>query len=150
MSFNDHAGELNPAPISINRPVISLAGAKLVIAAAHAEAAQNGWHIAVAVVDASGELIALEKTDAAIPISPSVATGKAKTAALLQLPSKEFESFINAGQPSFLSTPGTTPLEGGVPLMISGQCVGAVGISGAHGPNDSQVAEAAAKALNQV
>lgn len=137
-----------PHSLAFNRPTISLAGARTVIAAAHAEAEKNGWYIAVAVVDASGELVALEKTDQAIPISPSVAIGKAKTAALLQLPSKEFESFINAGQPSFLSTPGTTPLEGGVPLMISGQCVGAVGISGAHGPNDSQVAEAAAKALN--
>lgn len=149
MSSSEHTTP-TPHALAFNRPTISLTGARTVIAAAHAEAEKNGWHIAVAVVDASGELVALEKTDAAIPISPSVATGKAKTAALLQLPSKEFESFINAGQPSFLSTPGTTPLEGGVPLMISGQCVGAVGISGAHGPNDSQVAETAAKALNIV
>jgi glc operon protein GlcG len=132
---------------TVNRPNVSLAAARRVVQAAHAEAQRNGWHISVAVVDAGGEPVLLERTDAAIGISPQVAIGKARTAALLQAPSKMFEDFINDGRPSFLSTPGTTPLEGGVPLIVAGQVIGAVGVSGAHGPNDSQVAQFAADAL---
>ncbi len=134
--------------LTIEKSTISLAAAKQVIAAAHEEATRNHWHICVAVVDIAGELVALEKQDSAIGISPQVATAKAKTAALLQSPSKEFEDFINSGKPSFLSTPGATALEGGVPIVLNGQVIGAVGISGAHGPNDSQVAEYAANSIN--
>lgn len=129
------------------RPVVALAGARRVVAAANVEAARQGWAIAVAVVDAAGELVAFEKHDAAIGITPAVAIAKARTAALLQAPSKAFEDFVNGGRPSFLSTPGATPLEGGVPLVDAGRVVGAVGISGAHGGNDSHVAAVAAAAL---
>ncbi len=134
--------------LTIEKSVISLEAAKKVMAAAHAEAARNNWHICVAVVDIFGELIALEKQDSAIGISPQVAIAKAKTAALLQAPSKKFEDFINSGQTSFLSTPGATALEGGVPVTLNNQIIGAIGVSGAHGPNDSQVAEYAANAIN--
>ena len=126
---------------------ISLAAARTVITAALQTAAQHGWHISVAVVDRAGELVSLDRSDAAIGISPSVAQGKAHTAALLRAPSKEFESFINSGSPSFLATPGVTPLEGGIPLWFHGEVIGAVGVSGAHGANDSLVAEQAAEAL---
>lgn len=88
--------------------------------------------------------MALERDDSAIGISPVVATGKARTAALLQAPSGEFESFINSGQPSFLAMPGVTPLEGGVPLLFEDEVIGAVGVSGAHGANDTLVAQTAA------
>jgi glc operon protein GlcG len=126
---------------------ISLAAARTVITAALQTAAQHGWHISVAVVDRAGGLVSLDRSDAAIGISPSVAQGKARTAALLRAPSKEFESFINSGSPSFLATPGVTPLEGGIPLWLHGEVIGAVGVSGAHGANDSLVAEQAAEAL---
>jgi glc operon protein GlcG len=99
------------------------------------------------VLDRAGELVSLDRSDKAIGISPTVALGKARTAALLRAPSKEFETFINAGSPSFLATPGVTPLEGGIPLWLNGEVIGAVGVSGAHGANDSQVAEMAAEAL---
>lgn len=132
------------------QPQVTLAAARRVVRAAQAEAGRHGWQISVAVVDAAGELVALERDDAAIAISPGVALGKARTAALLRAPSKEFEDFINGGRPSFLSTPGVTPLEGGVPLVWQSQCIGAVGVSGAHGPNDSQVALAAAQSLSDV
>ncbi|MCD7096839.1 heme-binding protein [Stenotrophomonas sp. MMGLT7] len=137
-----------PAATLVRR-TLSLAGARQAVEAAKDEAARNGWRIAVAVVDAAGELVALEKTDGAIGISPAVAQGKARTAALLQAPSKEFEDFVNGGKPSFLSTPGVTPLEGGVPIVVDGQVVGAVGVSGAHGANDSRVACAAAAAVGR-
>lgn len=135
------------ADIVIERPGIALAGARRVIAAAITEAARGNWAISVAVVDAAGELVAFEKHDAAIGISPAVAIGKARTAALLRAPSKQFEDFINAGRPSFLSTPGATALEGGVPIVIDGRVIGAVGVSGAHGANDSRVATVAAAAI---
>ncbi|BCN37646.1 hypothetical protein ALDI51_09650 [Alicycliphilus denitrificans] len=135
------------ADIVIERPGIALAAARSVVAAANAEAGRNGWAISVAVVDNAGELVAFEKHDAAIGISPAVAIGKARTAALLQAPSKQFEDFVNAGRPSFLSTPGATALEGGIPIVVDGRVIGAVGVSGAHGANDSQVATAAAAAI---
>lgn len=134
--------------VALMQPTVSLGAARRVIAAAMAEAGRNGWRIGVAVVDAGGELVAFERADGALAITPAVAQGKARTAALLRAPSKEFEAFINSGRPSFLSTPGVTALEGGVPLRWQGQIIGAVGVSGAHGPNDSQVAERAAAALS--
>lgn len=126
---------------------VSLHAARHVIHAAQDAAQRHGWNICVAVVDHAGEVVALEKDDAAIGISPAVALAKAKTAALLQAPSKQFEDFVNQGSPSFLSTPGATALEGGVPLLLEGQFIGAVGVSGAHGENDSFVANCAANSL---
>lgn len=135
------------SPLTLVRADIAQAGAQRAIATALAEAERNSWIIAVAVVDSAGELVAFHKADGAIGISPAVAIGKARTAALLRQPSKNFEDYINSGRPSFLSTPGTTPLEGGVPVIVNGQVVGAIGVSGAHGPNDSQVAQAGADAV---
>lgn len=135
------------SPISVSVTHISLQGARQAIAAAQAEAARGGWHISVAIVDTGGRLVAFARDDAAIGISPDVAIAKARTAALLQIPSKEFEDFINAGRPSFLATPGATPLEGGIPLCLNGTVIGAIGVSGAHGPNDTQVAQAGASVI---
>lgn len=127
---------------------ITLAAAEVAISAALEEARRNGWLISVAVVDASGLLVAFARDDNAIAISPTVAMEKAKTAAYLKDPSKKFEDFINEHQKvSFLSTPGATALEGGVPIYYDDQVIGAVGVSGAHGPNDSQVAQYAADSL---
>lgn len=126
---------------------ITLAGAQRAVQTALDEAARRGWTISVAVVDDAGEPVAFAKADGAIGISPSVALGKARTAALLRAPSGEFETFVNEGRPSFLSTPGVTALEGGVPITVAGEFVGAVGVSGAHGPNDTLVARLAADIL---
>lgn len=141
------AAATNAKAVTLVRADIAQAGAQRAIEAALAEAGRNDWVIAVAVVDSSGELVAFHKADGAIGISPAVAIGKARTAALLRQPSKNFEDYINSGRPSFLSTPGTTPLEGGVPIIVDGQVVGAIGVSGAHGPNDSQVAQIGANAV---
>ncbi|EHD22166.1 MULTISPECIES: SDR family NAD(P)-dependent oxidoreductase [Brenneria] len=127
---------------------LSALGAKVTIQEvdAHNETSLRGFFDSLPRFD---HLVALEKVDGAIGISPAVAQAKARTAALLQSPSKDFEDFINSGRPSFLSTPGVTPLEGGVPISVDGQVVGAVGVSGAHGANDSQVAKAAAAAVDR-
>ncbi len=114
---------------------------------ASTESLRLGWAVSVAVVDAAGELVAFERQDAAVGISPAVALGKARTAALLQAPSKLFEDFVNGGLPSFLSTPGATPLAGGIPLMAGDRVIGAVGVSGARDDGDTQIATAAAAAL---
>ncbi|MGG2136479.1 GlcG/HbpS family heme-binding protein [Escherichia coli] len=128
---------------------ISLAGARNAIRVAQQKAHEKGWHITVAVVDRAGELVALERDDAGIGISPVVAAGKARTAALLRAPSGDFENFINGGQPSFLATPGVIPLEGGIPLLFENEVIGAVGVSGAHGASDTLVAQAAASAFTK-
>lgn len=130
-----------------NQLTLSLEGARRIAEAAQQKAAENGWHISVAVVDHAGQLIVLERSDGAIGITPDLATGKARTAALLQAPSEEFEAFVNGGRPSFLATPGVIPQEGGVPVWLNGMVIGAVGVSGAHGGNDSLVAETAVLAL---
>ncbi|MCB6184889.1 heme-binding protein [Leeia sp. TBRC 13508] len=137
-------------PVSYSIEQLSLGAAQAIAAVALDTALQNGWRISVAVVDASGQLIAFAKQDGAIGITPDVAIGKAKTAALLKSPSKHFEDFINQGQPSFLSTPGVTALEGGVPIEWNDQIIGAVGVSGAHGVNDSTVATIAANSIYQL
>lgn len=140
---------MSSSPIhAIAHSSVTLEGARAAISAALEEAHHNGWQISVAVVDRSGLLVAFARDDQAIGIGPDVAIGKARTAALLQAPSKEFEDFINSGRPSFLSTPGATALEGGLPLVSAGEVIGAVGVSGAHGSNDSQVAAVAAAAIH--
>ncbi|MFA7665885.1 MAG: heme-binding protein [Burkholderiaceae bacterium] len=100
---------------------------------------------------AMAQPVSAQSPTAAVPSKPLTLAradvAQARTAALLRQPSKNFEDYINSGRPSFLSTPGTTPLEGGVPIIVNGQTVGAVGVSGAHGPNDSQVAQAGADAV---
>ncbi|WP_434777913.1 GlcG/HbpS family heme-binding protein [Neisseria sp. Ec49-e6-T10] len=136
----------NEQQIYLTQKTVSLDGARQAIKAAQEEAIKKGWHISVAVVDVSGQLVALEKNDFAIGVSPTVAYEKARTAALLKAPSKEFEQYINNGQPSFLATPGVTPLEGGIPIKVEGVVIGAVGVSGAHGGYDSHIATIAAQA----
>lgn len=138
---------MSPHEYAISHPSVTLEGAHTVISATFKEARLHNWQISVAVVDRAGLLVAFERDDQSIGISPDVAIGKARTAALLQAPSKDFEDFINSGRPSFLSTPGATALEGGLPLFNAGQVIGAVGVSGAHGANDSQLAAAGAAAI---
>lgn len=133
--------------VARNQLVLSLEGARRIVTAAQQKAAENGWHISVAVVDPAGQLIALERGDGALSISPELATGKARTAALMQAPSEEFEQFIDGGRPSFLATPGVIPQEGGLPVWLNGSVIGGVGVSGAHGENDSLIAETAVLAL---
>jgi len=132
---------------TLERKSISLAGALRVISAAKLEAAQQGWLVSIAVVDAAGDLVAFERLDGAVPISTTVAQGKARTAAWIRSPSKTFEDFVNSGKLSFATVPGLVPLEGGMPLMSEGQIVGAIGVSGARGDQDAQVAQAGAAAL---
>jgi len=107
----------------------------------------NGWAVSIAVVDDGGHLWWLQRLDGAPPISAEIAPAKARTAALGRRESKDYEDRINQGRVSFLSAPLEGMLEGGVPIMVDGQCAGAVGVSGVKPSEDSQIARAGIAAI---
>lgn len=121
---------------------------KAIAAAAEAEALKNKWAVTIAIVDGGGHLLHLQRLDGAAPISAHIAPAKANTAALGQRESKIYEDMINAGRVSFLSAPDLKGLlEGGVPIMKDGQCLGAVGVSGVKSTEDAQIAKAGIAAI---
>jgi glc operon protein GlcG len=121
--------------------------AKRIGLAAEAEALRNGWAVTIAIVDDGGHLLALQRLDGAAPVSAQIAPAKARTAALGRRESRLYEEMINQGRVSFLSAPLEGMLEGGVPIMVEGHCVGAVGVSGVKSQEDAQVARAGIAAL---
>jgi glc operon protein GlcG len=131
-----------------SKQALSQQDVQTIIAAADAEAAKNNWAVAIAVVDDGGHLMGLTRRDGVAPISGYIAPAKARTAALGKRESKIYEDIINQGRYSFLSAPELQGmLEGGVPIMVDGQCVGAVGVSGVKSTEDAQVARAGIAAL---
>lgn len=127
---------------------LELADIKTIAAAAEAEALKNNWAVTIAIVDDGGHLLWLQRLDGAAAISAHIAPAKAHTAALGRRESKVYEDVINGGRASFLSAPDVKGmLEGGVPIMKNGQCLGAVGVSGVKSPEDAQVAKAGIAAL---
>lgn len=116
--------------------------------AAAAEAKKNNWAVTIAIVDDGGHLLSLQRLDGAPPISAYIGPEKARTAALGRRESKVYEDMINGGRTSFLSAPVLHGmLEGGVPIVIDGQVVGAVGVSGVKSTEDAQIAKAGIAAL---
>jgi len=118
-----------------------------ILEAARAEAHANAWAVTIAVVDDGGHLLALERLDGAAPVSATIATEKARTSAMGRRPSAAYEEMINGGRMSFLSAPLTAMLEGGVPIIVDGQVIGAVGVSGVKSNQDAQVASAGIASL---
>jgi glc operon protein GlcG len=131
------------------RKGLTLDGAKKVIAAALAEAkSKNAPGAAIAVVDDGGNLIAAERLDNTFAAGANISIGKARTAALFKRPTKVFEEIINKGRTAMTTLPDFTPLQGGVPIMMDGQVIGAVGVSGAaSAQQDEDLAIAGANAL---
>ncbi len=130
------------------KPTLDMADLRAIAAAAEAEAIKNNWAITFAVVDDGGHLLWLQRLDGAAPISAEIAPAKARTAALGRRESRLYEEMINQGRVSFLSAPSLRGmLEGGVPILVNGQCVGAVGVSGVKSTEDAQVARAGIAAL---
>src|SRR5437763_4547801 len=117
-------------------------------AAGEAEARQNRWNVAIAVVDASGGLILFHKLDETQPGSIAVAQGKARTAALFKRPTKAMEEAVASGKIGFLSMDGVIPVQGGLPVIVDEKVIGAVGVSGVSSAQDEQVAFAALSALS--
>lgn len=121
---------------------------KKIAAAAEAEALKNHWAVTIAVVDDGGHLLSLQRLDGAAPISSYIGPEKARSAALGRRESKVYEDMINQGRTSFLSAPLLQGmLEGGVPIVVDGQVVGAVGVSGVKSSEDAQIAKAGIAAL---
>ena len=132
----------------ISRPALTLEDARRIAAAAEAEALSNRWPVSIAIVDDGGHLLWLQRLDGAPPISAHIAPAKARTAALGRRESKVYEDMINQGRVSFLSAPELEGLlEGGVPILAEGHCVGAVGVSGVKSVEDAQIARAGIAAL---
>jgi len=129
------------------KPVLSLDDAKRIAAAAEAEALRNQWRVVIAICDDGGHLLLLHRLDDAAPISSAIAPAKARTAALGKRESKLYEDMINQGRAAFLSAPLDAMLEGGVPILVDGHVVGAVGVSGVKSSEDAQIARAGIAAL---
>jgi glc operon protein GlcG len=125
---------------------ISLENAKKAVAPAIAEAAKNNWNIAVAIVDPSGNLVYYEKMDNTQVGSANVSVDKARTAAMFKRPTKAFQDALAKGGENLriLGLPGVVPSEGGIPLLIEGKIVGAIGVSGMTSAQDNQCAKAGA------
>ncbi|MCA1856443.1 heme-binding protein [Massilia oculi] len=130
------------------KPYLILEDVKKIAAAAEAEALRNNWAVSFAIVDDGGHLLCLQRLDGAAPSSAYIAPAKARTAALGRRESKLYEDVINNGRTSFLSAPELEGmLEGGVPVIVDGHVIGAVGVSGVKSNEDAQIAKAGIAAL---
>jgi uncharacterized protein GlcG (DUF336 family) len=117
------------------------------IAAAEAEAQRNHWAVSIAICDEGGHLLWLQRLDDAPPVSAEVAPGKARAAAIARKPSKALEEMINNGRFAALAMP-LLPLEGGELIVVNGNVIGAVGVSGVKAAEDAQIARAGIAALS--
>jgi glc operon protein GlcG len=131
-----------------SKPVMTLEDVKKIAAAAEAEALANKWGVVISIVDDGGHLLWLQRLDGAAPVSSYIAPAKARTAALGRRESKVYEDMINGGRISFTTAPEIEGmLEGGVPILVDGHVVGAVGVSGVKSSEDAQIAKAGIAAL---
>jgi len=130
-------------------PSITIELAKKAAAPALAEARRNNWTMAVAIVDVSGALVYFERMDDTQSGSVNVAQAKARSAALFKRPTKAFQDALAAGGEGLrvLALEGAVPVEGGLPLVVNGGIVGAIGLSGGTSPQDGQCAKAGADAI---
>ena len=130
------------------KATLELSDLKIIAAAAEAEALKHGWAVCIAIVDDGGNLMWFQRLDGVAPISAQIAPAKARTSALGMRESKVYEEMINGGRMSFLSAPDLQGmLEGGVPIIQDGQCIGAIGVSGVKSNEDAQIAKAGIAAL---
>jgi glc operon protein GlcG len=128
---------------------VNVEAAKKVAAAAIAEAKKNGWTVAVSIVDTAGDLVYFEKMDGTQTGSVNVSIEKGRTAVLFKRPTKSFQDTVAAGGDGLriLGLPGAVPVEGGVPLLMDGKIIGAIGVSGATSAQDGQCAQAGAATI---
>jgi uncharacterized protein GlcG (DUF336 family) len=129
------------------KKALTLAGAKHIAAAAEAEAVKNSWNVVIAIVDEGGHLVYLQKMDDVQIASIDIAQRKARSAALFRRPTKAFEEQLAGGRVSVLKLEGAMPMEGGLPVIVDGKVIGAVGVSGVTSQQDAQIAKAGLDAL---
>ena len=132
---------------SSQQPALTLEAATRIAAGAEEEATRNKWKVVIAVVDGGAHLVHLRRMDGAQLGSIAVAQEKARSAALFRRPTKAFADAVASGRTAVLRLPGAIPIEGGVPLLVGEQMVGAVGVSGVTAEQDGQIAQAGAKAF---
>lgn len=127
---------------------LEMADVKTIAAAAEAEALRNQWAVTIAIVDDGGQLLWLQRLDGAAAVSVHIASAKARTSAMGRRESKWYEDVINGGRAAFVTVPGIDGLlEGGVPILKDGVCLGAVGVSGVKSSEDAQIARVGIAAL---
>ncbi|MBZ5643453.1 MAG: heme-binding protein [Acidobacteriia bacterium] len=129
-----------------NKLCLGISDAQKIVAAAKVEAENNKWAVSIAVVDDGGFLVALERLDGAVGQSAGIATLKAQTAAMARTPTKALEDVVKE-RPATGAFPGRLSVQGGVPILVNGECVGAVGVSGVKSFEDEQVAKAGLRAI---
>ena len=129
------------------KPWLTLQDAQRMAAAAQTEAQRHQWAVVIAICDDGGHLLLLHRLDGVAPISSAIAPAKARAAALGKRETKLYEEMINQGRAAFLSAPLDGMLEGGVPIIVDGYVVGAIGVSGVKSSEDAQIAKAGVAAL---
>jgi len=128
------------------RPELTLADCERIMAAALAEAKHNSWIVAVAILDDGGHLLHFARMDGATPANAAIALEKGRTAAMTRRTSGNWQERIKA-RPEMLKMPGVLPVQGGVPILVDGACLGGVGVSGVQSHEDEQIANAGIAAL---
>ena len=129
-----------------NRPMLTLDDCRKIHAAAEAEAKKNNWNVCIAILDDGGHLLHLARMDGATPANARIAVEKGRTAAESRRSSGAWQERIKA-RPEMLRMPGITPIQGGLPIVVEGTCVGGIGISGVQSHEDEQIAAAGIKAV---
>lgn len=128
------------------KPALTIADARQIVSAARAEAERHHWNVTIAVVDDGGFLVALERLDGAFPQTARIAVEKARTAAVTRMATRTLEELARE-RPALLTMPGVLRVQGGLPIFVETDCVGAAGVSGATSPEDEQVAAAGIAAI---
>lgn len=129
------------------RPVLTLEDCLKVYAAAEAEARNNNWIVAIAILDDGGHLLHFARMDGATPANAGIAIGKGRTAAISRRSTGKWQEIVKGGRTEMIKMPGILPVQGGVPIVVDQVCVGAVGVSGVQSHEDEQIAQAGIDAL---
>jgi glc operon protein GlcG len=128
------------------RPMLTLEDCRRISAAAEAEAKKNNWNVCVAILDDGGDLLHFVRMDGATPANAHIAVKKGETAARTRRSTGNWQERVQK-RPELLQMPGVTPVQGGLPIMVEGTCVGGIGISGVQSHEDEQIAQAGINAL---
>jgi uncharacterized protein GlcG (DUF336 family) len=129
-----------------SKPVLTLEDCRRMAAAAEAEALRHGWNVAIAILDDGGHLLHFHRMDGATPANAAIALEKARTAAVSRRSTKVWEDRVAGGRLSMLSMP-VLPVQGGLPILVEGECVGGIGVSGVASHEDEQIGQAGIAAL---
>ena len=130
-----------------SRPMLNLDAAKRMAAAAEAEARANKWNVVITIVDEGGHLLYLQRMDDVQLASVEIAQAKARTALLYKRETKTFDESLAGGSSKVLGLPQVLPSEGGLPIIVNGRVIGAIGVSGVQSPQDAQIGRAGLKVL---